>query len=172
MELVLLRLRNAPSPGELSVTATHSPGNEGHRGWGQGALWGQCHVLGMFCPCCARLVPADSMQAALPTAALRCEQMPSTPNTFQGIASHELHRTSCQQLCLSCRLTLLQHSWLLLFFPLSVSFFKSALTSEPGSVAHLRCWRVTSPVLLLVLTALVRLWAGSRAFSISHGTTT
>lgn len=168
MELVLLGLRNAPSPGELSVTATHPSGNEGHRGWGQGAQWGQCHVLGMFCPCCARLVPADPTQAALPTAALRCEQMPSTPDTFQGIASHELHRTSCQL----CRLALLQQSWLLLFFPFSVSFFKSALTSEPGSVAHLRCWGVASPVLLLLLTALVGLWAGNRAFSISHGTTT
>lgn len=84
----------------------------------------------------------------------------------------ELHRTSCQQLCLSCRLSLLHQSWLLLFFPLSVSFFKSALTSEPGSVAHLRCWRVTSPLLLLVLTAVVRLWTGNRAFSISDGTAT
>lgn len=53
-----------------------------------------------------------------------CEQMLSRPSTFQGIAWMELHRMSCQQLCLSCRLTLVPQSWLLLFFSLSVSFLR------------------------------------------------
>lgn len=132
--------------------------------WGSSALavpgWHQLMPSGPICPRWFSPEPR----------AVRWEQMPSRPVTFRGLASDELHRTRCQQLCLSCRLSLLHHSWLFLFFPLSVSFFKSALTSEPGSVAHLGCWRVTPP--LLLLTAVVRLWTGNRAFSVSHGTAT
>lgn len=49
---------------------------------------------------------------------------------------------------------MVHQSWLLRFSSLSVPFFKRALTSEPGSVAHLRCWRVTTPLLLLLLMQL------------------
>lgn len=139
------------SPGELLVAAPRSAGNEGHTsGAGERELRGGWrHALGMFCPCYARLVPADPIQPDLPTDGLprepraphvACEQMLSRPVTFQGIASDELHGTSCQQLWLSCRLGLVHQAWLLLFFFL-FPFFKSALTSELSSVAHLRCWR-------------------------------
>lgn len=114
-----------PAAQESCWWQPHAP--QGHMsGAGERELCGGWrHALGMFCPCYARLVPADPIQPDLPTDGLPrepralhvpCEQMLSRPVRFQGIASDELHGTSCQQLWLSCRLSLVHQAWLLLFF--------------------------------------------------------
>lgn len=109
---------------------------------------------GCFAPCHGRLVSAEPIHPNLLTSAvprdppathIACQQAPSAASETRQILRHCLECLMGPGNKLPAGLVQLQVQFgssglvLTFFFFLSVFFFKSALASDLGAVAHLRC---------------------------------